>query len=665
MSTIEAPYNFVPVSDIVVRADGLPSQDAPFEDGLCGEIALTLVAETPLLVAGEQAREPQNPDQPREKCFARGSDDRPEIPGSSIKGMVRAVVEIASFSAMRLIEDRRFGLRDLAGPSADSYRRKFQHEGDGEGKSLGGWLRRAGLEEGGGWVIEPCRVERYAHDRFVDAFANAFRTLQRKQKIDEKQAPQIYAAWKQAHGAEWMKALRVGEGELVFTGIPSPKKRKEFVFTGTGAAPIPVPEEVWSGFVDVHENQEKPSATWMWWKKRLGLPIPKEQEDSSLPYDRVGLIPVFYLHDGVAVTSLGLAQMFKMSGQVSTRAALPPAHRPDGIPAPDIAESLFGRVEEEGEQSFRGRVAFSAGRLLDDNYNEMSAKWGLTVASAPKPGFHPAYLRQYAPPSGKKRSYVTWVDEGARLRGWKRYPAQERAEEYKPPAPPPKSGARNQSALRPIVPLKGGEPLRFTTTLRFHNLRPFELGALLWALDFGGDAAARHALGMGKPYGWGRVRFETGAARLALNDSVRTAPGLVTCCEAFARRMTEAVPGWEESDQIRALRTMARPAADPVLRYMTLDPDRRINEFQDARNAGAVLPGPGGIENWLPSAPRGGASAPTRRTQTLFRKGDEVRDHEMGDFGTVIEDQSRPGADVLVEFDGAQDWMPATAIERV
>ncbi|HFD17052.1 MAG TPA: hypothetical protein ENJ38_12220, partial [Rhodospirillales bacterium] len=42
-------------------------------------------------------------------------DGRYAIPGSSLKGLIRAVVEIAGFGRMRMVDDIRPGLRDISG----------------------------------------------------------------------------------------------------------------------------------------------------------------------------------------------------------------------------------------------------------------------------------------------------------------------------------------------------------------------------------------------------------------------------------------------------------------------------------------------------------------------------------------------------------------------
>lgn len=682
MSEVRAPYNFAPVSETVLRdwaiskVDRIPSQDIPYRDGLCGEVELTIEAETPLLISGTTKKGQDAP-----KTFALGTDGvTPEIPGSSLKGMVRSVLEIASFSALNLIEDRRFGLRDLSGPSADSYRRKFDLFGTDvpiPGKasrtqrtSFGGWLRRGREDEEAAWVIEPCKVGRVRYEelfRMSDRFERDFKRLREMPKIDAKQAPQVYALWSKANGGLSEKRLAYHGGTLVFTGIPSYNKRNtrrnkkgEFVFTSSGEPPIRVPDDIWSGFIDVHEHQEKPSSIWLWWKKRLGL-APWDSEDKDLPQERAHRIPVFYLHDGNEIKGLGLAQMFKFAGAKSTRNALPEAHVQE-VGDPDLTERIFGRVHNQPSESFKGRASFSAGRMIDPSAWKIF-DCGDTVAAAPKPGFHPAYIRQNAPAANGGRNYVTWADTDVRIRGWKRYPAKSRTD-YSAPPPPPRAGAKSVSKLQPIVS-KNENPLCFTSKLRVHNLRPFELGALLWAISWGDNPELRHALGMGKPYGWGRVKITIGATRLLRNDN-GTPPSIPDCQSAFESLMEEKLPGWLTRPTIVALLGMAtpKPAEEPP--YMLLEV-AGSNEFRDALRQGSALPFPEGVVDWHQETVRPEAAAQqqtTHQKQPLFKANDNVRDIENGDFGVVLEDQPTASDKVLVDFESVEEWMSPEEIER-
>lgn len=163
ISAISAPYNFVPLADWVhVPSWGhAVAHDLPLQDGYCGEIVYTLTAHTPLLVGGSQIKAQNG--QPREVRPFRLPGGAYAIPGSSLKGMLRAVVEIAGFGRMSMIDDVRPGLREIAGDFVrDSYARKIQD------RVKTGFLRRRG---DGSLEIVPCRMARVEH-RLLEAALN-------------------------------------------------------------------------------------------------------------------------------------------------------------------------------------------------------------------------------------------------------------------------------------------------------------------------------------------------------------------------------------------------------------------------------------------------------------------------------------------------------------
>lgn len=71
---------------------------------------------------------------------------------------------------------------------------------------------------------------------------------------------------------------------------------------------------------------------------------------------------------------------------------------------------------------------------------------------------------------------------------------------------------------------------QFRATVRFFNLRPAELGALLSALTWHGDSSCLHGIGFGKPYGYGVIGIEA-----CLNGELK---GRETqCMKAFQKTM--------------------------------------------------------------------------------------------------------------------------------
>ena len=108
---IKAPYNFVPLENKAFYPSWAIhiSQDIPFEDGVSGSIEYTIEAKTPIFVRnGYTDRE--HPD----STFSKTHDGKFFIPGTSIKGEIRNVLEILSFGKMTQVQDARFGIRDLS-----------------------------------------------------------------------------------------------------------------------------------------------------------------------------------------------------------------------------------------------------------------------------------------------------------------------------------------------------------------------------------------------------------------------------------------------------------------------------------------------------------------------------------------------------------------------
>ena len=138
--TAKAPYNFVPLPEKVLFVDdGLPtirkaaggswqldeerrikpweSQDRFLPGSLSGWIDLELKTLTPLFIRGT-VRHGQIEGQPKESRLRpepfSTPEGRPAIPGSSLRGMLRNLVEILSFSKVQPVSERRPFFRAIA-----------------------------------------------------------------------------------------------------------------------------------------------------------------------------------------------------------------------------------------------------------------------------------------------------------------------------------------------------------------------------------------------------------------------------------------------------------------------------------------------------------------------------------------------------------------------
>ena len=272
---------------------------------------------------------------------------------------------------------------------------------------------------------------------------------------------------------------------------------------------------------------------------------------------------------------------------------------------PDLPELLFGSAAQ-ADGGMRGRVTCG---LAIEEIETRGPRGVKLILNSPKPSYYPFYVRQDMEPNGQVyggwRGYAPPARgaAGPEIRGWKRYPARSDAWQRPP--------EQNRVATTLCDPASEGAVFRFQ--IRLHNLRPFELGALAWALGFGEDPsgkhesrAFRHGLGMAKPYGFGLVTLRVTGGRLIHNrlaeDGQEVVEGaaaalhrLRSAMDAFAKRITAwteqcAKLPWENTPQYRQLRAMALPrdaAKQPALRYMTL------KDFADLKKDGRrTLPDP-------------------------------------------------------------------------
>lgn len=633
--TIDTPYHFVPLSNTVHLPEWGPlvTQDRPFRDGLSGEIAYTLTADSPVLIGGTKHNHEKQDAVGEVWPFRLTASGPYAIPGSTLKGMLRSVLEIAAVGRMRMVDDRRFGVRDLTSGAREFYGNRMTSGSKQKGfKPLprAGWLTLD--PQTGRRVITPCEYARVEHDDLArysndddwnsmprePAASSKYKRWKRSGKglhVHFDPAPEQPHDHSRSNKLVYRKAQRLGTGNtpgtLVFTGQPAKRERNktgrkhmEFVFFAErDNQAFEVPDSVWRDFLHIHQESDD----WAFWQKQ-------------------GRIPVFWLEDQNTLHSLGLAMMYRLAYDFSVGdmiAHASPAHRetPGQHNGYDLADLLFGAVGERPEDALRGRVscepATAQGSPAPQTCND-------TVLNAPKPSFYPAYVEQPSVDARgtlkEKGAYATYSATRAaakpRIRGHKRYPARPQSD-VAVQEPPPEIKKNKNIQVR-LHPLPSGTA--FHGRIQFHNLRPAELGALLWTLTWGGDAGLRHSVGMGKPFGFGQVRFEIDPerSRLRPNDPARPSTTLDAnttrdCIQAFEQHMETASPGWAGSARLQTLCAMASPEAateytrrtGAALQYMELA------RFQQSKNDSQTLPGY--IEQ-LAAAPgrsAGGATTPS------------------------------------------------------
>lgn len=558
---ISSPYNFVPLSSKVVKPiwgkeRGVHhhklSHDAPLLDGVSGSLDITLTNHTPLLIASE-------PDAKGEKTpLMQG--ERYVIPGSSLRGMLRNVVEIASYGRFGPgMEDRKLFARDLTKENL-WYRKRMS-----SANVKAGWLKLMKSKQTGElrYALEPTAMERIPLNEAAELMG-----------ADPAGTEVSYDG---PDGKEYV---------VVRTGHVHGKKSEFGFLSQPGSKPLAVSDKVFGDFVEAQKYNSG------WWKQDGSFEHPGHFQAKLRSRNR---IPVFYtLDQDNRVDAMGLAFMFRVAFKHSLADALmnTSSDHADGASDFDFAQALFGALPGESDDGLRSRVSFGA---LFSNNAVVQKEAVRVVLSSPKPSFSPAYLKQNG-------AQLKNLEEGKpELAGWKRYQVRSKPDVYQT------GDGENDAVASRLKPLNPGAT--FKGTLRFHNLRQEELGALIWALTWGGNPRLRHSLGMGKPFGLGSVSVAIEGLQILHNSDSsldvkvagspeKLSPVTSKYQAAFEAFMRTSVSGWPETPEIRELFAMASPengdeaAIAGLLRYPSLKPKSRINEFRDAKNGNRRLPKP-------------------------------------------------------------------------
>jgi len=579
---VTAPYRFVPLNAHVARIEDAQPLNAP-ADTLSAVIDVDWVVETPLLIGeGEGEGNTASP-------YRLGENWA--IPGSTLRGMLRSIVETVSFARLSQINHhRRFALRDFNHPAYQQFIKTAQ-------ASMGaGWLSKG---PDGKARITPCDWGYVEVDEIAGGLSREnWAKLDRKAKYDRLRmswtgqgafaATQPFGA---AQAGDWDKTIypvaKTGRaGVLVCSGpVPGgrtlsggqPNKRFEYVlFERAGAQPVILDPASWTEFED---NNCKPSAN---------RKVPDGAWKDFEPSYRGGApVPVFFVGDLAGHKtdpgfSFGLTRLYRIPhkhsiGQVLLRQAA--EHAWNG--RMDFSEHLFGFVHETGKAGFtapsdvsrRGRIAVGfatadrgAFRLWPEGPIE-------TVMGTPKASYAPFYL------SGDEKD---WSSDQSRLAGRKRYLVRavgQGGDFGQIAAALRAQGTGSQdpqkSKLRFITPTDA-KTSRLAGRIRLTHVSRAELGAVLWAIGLGGDPKARHQIGRAKAFGAGQVR----AAKATLHWRVNDAEGKATKVEwhpiegpnavsdfltAFGTEIAGKVgldpAGWQNSPQVQGILDAARPRA--------------------------------------------------------------------------------------------------------
>lgn len=523
-----APYNFVPINEqILVGKPYAHFHEYDTEKDEHGKprrhtgyIELEIETVTPLYIRDTITE----PDYRNGKTSKQATDffspaDEPRIPGSSLRGMIRQLVEILTWSKITTDRKRVFHYRSFADMSSlrEEYMLRMNPESQGGGfgqySMNAGYLQKVGMD----YQIRPA---------------------QKKSRNDNKRiaSKQFYpipisSVNQIANGRQRIGYFyQLDDGFLVESG-PMPEKRHQWIINPADNDPNVQPI-----LVDERDIRD------------YGLDANRKGPDilKVLKDHRLTCVPCFYSEwrdsENRKRVSFGHTPMFRLAYKRMIEDLLPEEHKNEE--AIDIAESLFGRIHKD--RPLAGRVYFEDAYLLEGQTDVRMKKNIPEILSTPKPTTIQHYLVQRDERADRLLNY----NSDTYIRGFKAYWHRDREGMvqkldfpydrlmrflHRRRLPVPSQLVRERSrAIIPdfseikderlreaifkfileedkensqyavITPIKPGT--KFKAKIRFENLEPFELGALLAACDpF--KKHQHHKLGMGKPLGMGSIKI--------------------------------------------------------------------------------------------------------------------------------------------------------------
>lgn len=575
---ITAPYNFVPLSEKVFFPDwsndkNEVSHDIPFEDSQSGTIDITITAKSPLFIRNH-SDDRDNPS--TEFCNHNGEY---YIPSTSVKGMVRSVLEILSFSKMSQFNDDTYAFRDLN--NKQDYMSQMKPD-----RTFCGWLKNVGDN----YVIEDCGIPGRVRLDKIDTicstrFNNNFDEKEENNKtaefkyqlFDDINLPTTFTHKKNHNGRDIYIVGEDKEGQIVFTGQPSARKEGkepsgkiyEFIFFESKEE-IEVEKKVFENFLFAYFDKRKTeSLDWKYWKEKLY---------------RGEKVPVFFQKDSEKeIKHFGLSYLYKLPYHYSIKNAIESISENHFDERLDLAQTIFGFTDSENKRALKGRVQFSHFKA---DTKPSKFKTITTVLGSPRASYYPIYIKQNYEKNAsmvKDGEYNTLMQKNSKISGTKRYPLHQKI-------PNPKEYTKEDSSATTFTPLGDYDneskfnEFTFSGKLRYHNLKEVELGAILSALTWHGNSDDfYHSMGMAKSLGFGKIKL----------DISMDANKQIDLLQKYEKLMeSELDSSWLQSEQIKELFTMSNKNIniDSKLEYLILDPKNKRDDFREAKNDKDYLP---------------------------------------------------------------------------
>lgn len=458
----KTPYNFVPLNKKVLTTpifnDGEIKDEYKnnlyYTDKLTGGIRLTIINESPLFIGSRKVKR----DDGFSEILPFTIQSEPAIPGSSIRGMLYALYEIASYSPMVNIEDLPVYFRS----NKDSFK------GERE--------LRFGI-------------------------------------LSQKDSPLIYDL---AGKDDVINLDYLGYGEYTlindsYLGMSSGEIMRKVHAFGVEKKEINFKQchliESNSVLRAVQDYKNDSSRNEQVDKNLNIINLSKTNEIKDNYGNSIMGCPIWFTLEDDEVKSIGISKYHRVPAEKRSIDMLPSNHRKEF----ESRNNIKNKYE-------KNPYPLSNTEILFGTSETHSSKLRFTDATSDNAKFaqEPLLLKPLLSPKIKsanlyltaKKGRPNWEDQekDQELRGFKRY--YHKSENYKNRYDDESSGNKSlQSFIRPIEP-----NCVFEGAIYFKNLSEVELGGLLFVIKLQKDL--RHSLGMGKPYGLGQIKLTADALNI-------------------------------------------------------------------------------------------------------------------------------------------------------
>lgn len=408
-----APYNFVPLPEKILLAEEFLAHDIYDSDRHTGYIELEIKTETPLYTRcafPTSVYENQNnfddkgklkvtSDLNCQQFFHRGDARIPVIPGSTLRGMTRNLVEIFSYSKISNVSRKQLIYRAVADPTSFGlqYRKMMmdtignKHFNYPSKKLKGGYLEI----QNGQYFIRPAQEPNEHGESFVLVERDALPSRHRQtgsrvfvtpvaRTTPSRSNPNIRLDLAYTTASTTNSTGLVPATIVTTKGIGNNKHMVAAIYEPDANADlIEIPVEMWKIYEEDRDMQR-------------GIPPIYELSNNGNGE------PLFYLLDDAGnLYFFGPTMMFRLRYEYKAVDLIPDEIKNAGL---DMAESIFGMVDENSKKAIASRVFFSDAVWNSESVNESPFLGGVNngrrvpqILSSPKPTSFQHYLNQNEP----------------------------------------------------------------------------------------------------------------------------------------------------------------------------------------------------------------------------------------------------------------------------